>query len=287
MSKDIYGVFDVHPEDIIKPDWKEQLPDKTGAAVRYFDSVPGVEQAVVDCSKGDWAFTTPYGPEQQCLKIGSVGIVYRIAISNEVYDYIQQKRQKTANASYLFTSPLPVESIQDVLAILPEDALHNMRIVEIDDAPEHVKQRRDDMMPLDALLQASNPKQRAALDTKLVRFRDAIRMLYGSNGMLTHPNMNHELSYLYTIMKVVFESGHANIEYAMHVPHLYSIYQSTFLSGNQNEFKLRQMRAAQVTLDKIANIADNQGDFKMRSLLFSMQNQVKKELASLESQKNT
>ena len=286
MSKDIYGVFDVHPEDVIQPNWTDKLPDKTGAAVRYFDTITGVQQAVIDCSKGDWAFNTPYGPEQQCLKIGSVGVVYRIAASDEVLDYVQTQRQKTANASYLFTAPLPVDAIQDVVVIVPEDALHDMRIVELDDAPKHVKQRREDMIPFDKLLQSSNPKQCAALDTKLVRFRDALRMLYGSKGMLTHPDMNHEMAYLYTIMKSVFESGRANIEYAMHVPHLYSIFESTFLDGKQSELQLRQMRAARVTLDEIAKLADKQGDFKMRSMLYSMQNQVKKELTSLESPGN-
>lgn len=284
MSKDIYGVFDVHPEDVMKPNWTDALPDKTGAAVRYFDTITGVQQAVIDCSKGNWTFKTPYGPEQQCLTIGSVGVVYRITASDEVLEYIEAQRQQTANSAYLFTAPLPVDAIQDMLIIIPEDVLHEMRIVELDDAQQHMQQRREHMMQFDALLQASNPKQCIAFDTKLVRFRDAARMLYGSHGMLTHPNMNHEMAYLYTIMKNVFESGRANIEYAMYVPYLYSIFESTFLDGKQSELQLRQMRAARATLEEIAKLADKQGDFKMRSLLYSLQNHVNKELATLEAQ---
>lgn len=282
MSKNIYGLVDVHPEDVIKPNWTDLLPDKTGEAVRYFETMSGVQKAVVDCSKGDWSFATPYGPEQQRLKIGSIGVVYRVAATEEVFEYIQTKRQPAANAAYLFTSPLPVEAIQDVVVIIPEDVLHEMQMVEPADAPAYVQQRRDDMILLDKLLQASDPSQRVAVDPKLVRYRDALRMLYGSTGILTHPDMNHEMAYLYTILKKVFESGRANIEYAVRVPYIYSVFESAFLDGMQSQLRQRQLQGAKAALEAIAKVADSQGDFKMRSLLYSMQNQVNKELDLLE-----
>ncbi len=285
MSKDIYGVFDVHPEDVTRADWRDLLPDKTGEPVRFFDDITGVQQAVIDCSKGDWSFKTRFGPDQRTLTIGSIGIVYRVAASDELMEYVAKNRQQAANKSYLFTSTLPVDAVQDIVAIVPEDTLHEMEIIELHDVPKNVKMRREDMLPLDNLLQASKPQQIQAFDAGKPSFRAAMRLLYGSKGMLTHPNMDNDYAMLATVFKNVFDSGRANIEYVLHAAEFYTIYENIVLSGEQNQSMQRQLLASAEVLNAIAKLADKQGDFKMRSLLYSLQNQVKKELSNLEPPK--
>lgn len=287
MSRDIYGVFDVHPEDVTRADWRDLLPDKTGEPVRFFDDITGVQQAVIDCSKGDWSFKTRFGPDQRTLTIGSIGIVYRVAASDELMDYVEKNRQKAANKSYLFTSSLPVDAVQDIVAIVPEDTLHEMEIIELHNVPKNVKMRREDMLPLDNLLQASKPQQIQAFDASKPSFRAAMRLLYGSKGMLTHPNMDNDYAMLATLFKNIFESGRANIEYVLHAADFYTTYENIVLSGEQNKSMQRQLLASAEVLNSVAKLADKQGDFKMRSLLYSLQNQVKKELANLEAAKPT
>ena len=285
MSKDIYGVFDVHPEDVMQQDWREKLPDKTGEAVRFFDSINGVQQAVIDCSKGDWSFKTHFGPDQRTLTIGSIGVVYRVAASDELMDYVSKNRQKAANSSYLFTSVLPVDAIQDIVVIIPEDTLHEMEIIELHDAQKNIKMRRENMIPLDELLQNSKPQQLNAFDASVERHRSAMRMLYGAKGFITHPKMRDDYAMFETVMKNIFESGRANIEYVFHAPEFYSTYEGAVLAGEQIQSQKRQLTATKEVLNAVAKLADRQGDFKMRSFLYSMQNQVNKELANLEPPK--
>ncbi len=285
MSKDIYGLIDVHPEDVMQPDWREKLPDKTGDVVRFFDSINGVQKGVIDCSKGDWSFATKFGPDQRTLTIGSIGVVYRVAISDELMDYINKQRQQTANPSYLFTAALPVDSVQDIVAIIPEDTLHEMQIVELADAQKTVRKRREHMIPLDEILKLSKPHQLNAFDASVARHRSAMRMLYGDNGHITHPDMNSPFAMFASTMKSVMESGRANIEYVYYTPSFYRAYENELLSADEGTGDIRLYKGVQAVLNEVATLADRQGDFKMRSMLFSMQNQVKKQLASLEPPK--
>lgn len=281
MSKDIYGMTTVHPENVVQPGWTEKLPDKVEGTVRFFDTVVGVTQAVNDCSQGNWYFNTQFGPAQdQRLTIGSIGVVYRVAVSDELMQYAQEHKQKTANAAYLFTSQLPVDSIQDVVAILPEDILHPSQIVELADAPKILNKRREHMMMLDEMLKMSKQHHRTNFNANDERQLTSIRMTYGSSGFLTNPAAHQEIAQFVTIMKEILESGKAHLDYVMAMPHLSHLYKTEVMKTEVSDKRHLHLLAAKDLLANVASIADKNGDFKMRSLLYSMQNSISKELAA-------
>lgn len=278
MNKDIYGVIVVHPKDIIEPAWECTLPEKTGENVRYFDSIDGVIQAISDCNKGGWHFSERFGlSHNQRLTIGSIGIVYRVSIADESLAYAQQKRQKTANAAYLFSAPLPVDAIQDTVAIIPEDFLHNLEIVDMPELVKLINQRKQNMTALNDLIRKSTPEQKARLNLDDKKQQSALRLLYGNNGLITNPSMLSNNQQFSAVLNHILSSDSASIIYALQSTQLYGIYNKE--TSNVTD-KSQKLRAVKAVLQAVANLADSQCDFKMRSFLYSMQNQLNKDIAA-------
>lgn len=280
MSKDIYGVFMIHPDDATKPGWQETLPDKTGEPVRYFETIAGAKQAMVDCSKGDWTLSAKFGPAQECLSMGSVGIVYRVAVSDALIEYAHQQRQQTANADYLFSLPLPQDAIIDVTAIVPKDALNKEHVVELADVTKILNTRKEGMLQLHELFKKSKPHQMQTLYLGDDATREALSFLYGREGLMVNPAKMPDYAQLHAVLSNILTIPETNIAYALEVIRFRDVFDAMMSENTQTNPKVRALQATQAVLNEIAHVADTQGDFRVRSKLFSLQNQVQKELCN-------
>lgn len=276
MSQDIYGVFIVHPDDAMKPGWQNALPDTTGDTVRFFETLDGAEQAIVDCSKGDLCFLTSFGSSNTRLAMGSIGVIYRVGVAQEVIEYAHQQKQQKSNKSYLFSAPLPVSAVRETTVILPSDVLNIQRTVQVDEVSSTLSERQKGMTLLCDLIKTSGIAQTQNVNIKDKTILNALRFLYGANGLMTAPELMLEYESLYEILSPILLSPHAHIRYALVSCKLRDIFDEKMAGATRDTYKECTWAATQAVVDELSKIANSCADFKTRSALFTINNQLNK-----------
>ena len=279
MSKNIYGLCIVHPANASKPGWQESLPDKTGEPVLFFDNLYGAERIITECSKGEWCLSPKIGTTQEYLKIGSIGVIYRILAADELIEYARKQHQNNVNLEFLFSLSLPIDVVQDVKAIIPKDVLNDRQMVSLNSVSKILNARKEGMILLNSIIQSSSPEQIQKINLADKKTLESLRFLYSAQGLMTSSTSTPEYSQIRAIMKNILTAKESDITYALAASDLKKIFDKQMNNTDNIDTNKKIGLATQHVLDKIAHIAEAQGNFRMRSLLFSMQNQIKKTLS--------